>query len=88
MVRLLPVVVAGYLAVLATAALGHHDLRCHIKSPSHCTACLLAPVAGTDGADSSTSWPLCPTGAVWPEGPARHALTVVTESGGRSPPAR
>jgi len=36
-----------YAVVLAASPALHHDLDCHLKSPTHCTACLAnAPAPG------------------------------------------
>ena len=32
-----------YLVALAAAPLLHHDLECHVKSPTHCNACMASP---------------------------------------------
>jgi hypothetical protein len=42
------VVIAGvalYVALLCASHLFHHDLDCHLKSPSHCGACVANPLA-------------------------------------------
>jgi hypothetical protein len=43
-----PAVLLGlfvYLAVLGANPLLHHDLDCHLKSPSHCPGCVSSPAA-------------------------------------------
>jgi hypothetical protein len=34
-----------YALVLAAAPAFHHDLACHLKSPTHCTTCLVSVTA-------------------------------------------
>ena len=43
---------AVYVSAVATLPLLHHDIACHIQSPTHCTTCLVgsaerAPDVGT-----------------------------------------
>ena len=42
---LVGLVLAGFTLVLELAPAFHHDFICHLKSPSHCPACLASPVA-------------------------------------------
>jgi hypothetical protein len=37
--------VAVYVAVLVTIPFEHDDLRSHLRSPTHCAACMSSPVA-------------------------------------------
>jgi hypothetical protein len=39
------ITVAVYAAVVCASPLFHHDFECHLKSPSHCPACLAHPAA-------------------------------------------
>jgi hypothetical protein len=41
--RLLLACVAVYAISLVAAPLGHHDLLCHVRTPTHCTACVSSP---------------------------------------------
>lgn len=34
---------AAYAIVLVAAPLGHHDLLCHIRTPTHCISCVSSP---------------------------------------------
>jgi hypothetical protein len=43
--RLLVLVVLAYACVLLASPLLHHDFDCHLKSPTHCNACLASPAA-------------------------------------------
>lgn len=38
-------VLAGFTLVLELAPAFHHDFACHLRSPSHCPACLASPLA-------------------------------------------
>ena len=38
-------VVAAFILALAAAPFGHHDLVCHLKSTTHCTACTVGSAA-------------------------------------------
>jgi len=38
---------ASYLALFVASPLAHHDLACHVKSPTHCDACQWKPLAPT-----------------------------------------
>ena len=40
-------VLALFAVFLVTAQLEHHDLECHLKTPTHCTGCASSPV-GSD----------------------------------------
>ncbi len=81
-----PAVLVAYLGLLTAGALGHHDIRCHLKSTTHCTACVQAPVAGAHVAGPITDGPLAAAGAA----PAARVVCspplVVAEAGGRAPP--
>jgi hypothetical protein len=37
--------VLAYAVVAGVSPALHHDLECHLKSPTHCAACLANPVA-------------------------------------------
>jgi hypothetical protein len=39
------ITLAIYAAVVCASPLFHHDFECHLKSPSHCPACLAHPAA-------------------------------------------
>ena len=43
--RWLLALVALYALVLLVTPLLHHDLACHLKSPTHCNACTANPLA-------------------------------------------
>ena len=78
---------ALYIVFLVIAPFAHHDLECHLKTPSHCTSCAASHL----GADPD---PLAAQGtsALADAGRAQflHILTDGTflsvRSTGRSPP--
>jgi hypothetical protein len=39
------IAVFAYGVVLGTSPLLHHDFACHLKTPSHCDACVSSPLA-------------------------------------------
>jgi hypothetical protein len=36
---------AVYCVILVVSPVVHHDLACHVKSPTHCEACAANPLA-------------------------------------------
>lgn len=77
-----------YAILLVANPFLHHDLDCHLKSPTHCTACSSSPFAGrTEGEVCLATWTLPEAGRIeWRACPAVDAGTVL-ETTGRSPPA-
>ena len=80
--------VTCYVLALAVAPLLHHDLECHVKSPTHCDACMANP----PGLCSTQSTPLEGT-CLHDAGSVEAALASAplpafkVEAPGRSPPA-
>jgi hypothetical protein len=81
--------VAIYAVFLITAPFEHHDLLCHLKTPTHCTACTSSLVS----ADPHT--PVVPGASDLADAGGAIAVDVVTSgflltvrSTGRSPPTR
>lgn len=81
-------VLVVYVAALATAPFGHHDLVCHLKSSTHCGNCHV----GTS-ADPAASTPSLGSADFADAGrTAEHTSTVavsceISPSAGRAPPA-
>jgi len=80
--------VAIYAVFLLVAPFEHHDLLCHLKTPTHCTACTSSLVS----ADPHT--PVVPGAADLADAGGAVAVDVITNgflltvrSTGRSPPA-
>jgi hypothetical protein len=85
---LLLAILAVYAVLLAASPLLHHDVACHLTSPTHCTGCTASPWASRiDAGAPLPSQPLPDAGqVVWERfepvrAPERFA------PGGRSPPA-
>jgi hypothetical protein len=77
-----------YLVALAVAPLLHHDLECHVKSPTHCNACMASP----PGLRSATGAPvdaihLHDAGTVEVVSPTALVSAFAVDTPGRSPPA-
>jgi hypothetical protein len=77
-----------YVLALDVAPLLHHDLECHVKSPTHCNACMASPpglcsIAGTplDATRLRDAGDVAAARAILPV----PAFTV--DAPGRSPPA-
>jgi hypothetical protein len=79
---------ALYVALLCASPLLHHDLDCHLKSPSHCGACVANPLAPRieSGYVLGTT-PLRWSGTVERTRSERTAAPALDRSPGRSPPA-
>lgn len=79
---------ALYALILVGTPLFHHDVACHVKSPTHCTACVASPLASRveDGvALRSASLP--EAGRVVETREASAPFAVLVDSPGRAPPA-
>jgi len=77
-----------YLLALGVAPLLHHDLECHLKSPTHCGACMASP----PGLCSAAGAPLDGTrfhdaGSVEAAGATLPVAAFAVDTPGRSPPA-
>ena len=79
--------VALYAAFLVVASFEHHDLVCHLKNPSHCTACT-ANQLGTDPDSPSVvgAWHLADAGCAVSFQPLAEGVLLPHQSTGRSPP--
>ena len=80
--------VGFYLLALGVAPLLHHDLECHVKSPTHCNACMASP----PGLCSAAGAPLDATslhdaGRVEAARATTPAHAFAVDTPGRSPPA-
>ena len=77
-----------YALVLVVSPLLHHDLDCHLKSPSHCSACTANPLASSiEGGVHLDALRLPVAG--WVEGLRQEAPRTASpvRLPGRSPPA-
>jgi hypothetical protein len=80
--------VSLYLFFLAASPLLHHDLECHVKTPSHCGACMTSPM----GLSAAVGAPLGATclhdaGSVKAVATTASEPTFAIDTPGRSPPA-
>lgn len=77
-----------YLLFLAVSPLLHHDFECHVKTPSHCGACMASPI----GLSAAQGAPLGAThlhdaGSVKAVRAPAPEPTFAVVAPGRSPPA-
>jgi len=77
-----------YAVLLVVSPVLHHDLACHMKSPTHCDACAANPLASRVEAVAVAFLPGLPVVGEVAAAPARldHA-TSHTATAGRAPPA-
>lgn len=85
---LVALLLAGFTLVLEVGPVFHHDFDCHLKSPTHCPACLASPAAlGQGPAHALDAVSLRAAEAVPPTGTRSSELTPVASLKDRSPPA-
>ena len=85
---LVGLVLAGFTLVLELAPAFHHDFLCHLKSPSHCPACLASPVAlGQEAAPALGAMTLAEAEPVARSSPRPSELLPLASPKDRSPPA-
>jgi hypothetical protein len=77
-----------YLLFLAVSPLLHHDFECHLKTPSHCGACMASPIglSATQGAPLGAAR-LHDAGSVRTVRATAPEPTFAVVAPGRSPPA-
>lgn len=77
-----------YALVLFVSPVLHHDLACHLKTPAHCDACAMSPIASRIESSFAALLPrLARMGTVEAaRGVAPRPFARVAESG-RAPPA-
>lgn len=83
---LAPAILAAYVGLLVAGPLGHHDLRCHLTSTTHCTACVQASVMGPGLERVLSSAALVETASVSTDRPISRVPAPAAEPGDRSPP--
>jgi hypothetical protein len=80
--------VAIYAVFLVTAPFEHHDLLCHLKTPTHCTACTSSVVgAGPNAPVAVDAAALHDAGRALAADVRTRDVLLVAQSTGRSPPA-
>jgi len=78
---------AVYALLLAVNPVLHDDLACHLKSPTHCSACTASPSASrVEAVGPSLPVPVA-TGRVEPPPRATETTAPVDVLSGRAPPA-
>ncbi|HSC29422.1 MAG TPA: hypothetical protein VLD67_19245 [Vicinamibacterales bacterium] len=82
-------VLIGYLTAVALLPVAHHDIACHLKSPTHCTVCLTGSWADrSSSAAARTLVPLADAGAVCALAAGRVEGQAAPTLSGRAPPVR
>ena len=85
---LVALLLADFTLVLEVGPAFHHDFDCHLKSPTHCPACLASPAAlGQDPAPALGTVSLLAAEAVRHTGTSSSELPLVASLKDRSPPA-
>ena len=77
-----------YLLFLAVSPLLHHDFDCHLKTPSHCGACMASPPGLSTAAGACVEANHLPdAGNVSTVRATVPELTLAVDAPGRAPPA-
>ena len=79
---------AVYSVILVVSPVVHHDLACHVKSPTHCEACAANPLASrVETAVLAVTAALPAAGEVPPGAHDLDGADPVRIAAGRAPPA-
>ncbi|PYQ06374.1 MAG: hypothetical protein DMF82_06430 [Acidobacteria bacterium] len=78
---------AVYALLLAVNPVLHDDLACHLKSPTHCSACTASPSASRVEAMGPSLPAPVSLGSVEPMPSASETDTPLVVRAGRAPPA-
>jgi len=79
---------AVYSVILIVSPVVHHDLACHVKSPTHCDACAANPLASrVETAVLAVTAALPAAGEVPPAAHDSDGADPVRIAKGRAPPA-
>jgi hypothetical protein len=79
---------AVYAVILVVSPVVHHDLACHVKSPTHCEACAANPLASrVETAVLAVTAALPAAGDVAPAAHDFDGADPVRIAAGRAPPA-
>lgn len=85
---ILEVVVAIYIAALATLPFAHHDLACHLKSNTHCGVCHVGTSADDAGLQPALGHAdLADAGRTSEASVSAPDTRALLPSSGRSPPS-
>ena len=83
------VLLAIYIVSAALVPLSHHDVSCHLKTPSHCTTCLTTLSGEVEPhAASLDVWTLADAGRADVSERGAVDSAYVCSASGRAPPAR
>lgn len=77
-----------YVALLAAAPLEHHDLACHLKSPTHCTTCVFASAPGHEARQSIRATVMPVVAWLAADAGATAVAGIDSTWAGRAPPTR
>jgi hypothetical protein len=80
-------VLAMYVAIVATLPLLHHDIACHIQSPTHCTTCVIGSAERAPDVAALSAAQLVLIRSFSLETPRWRAPLLCGDLSGRSPPA-
>ena len=70
-----------------SAPFEHHDLLCHLKTPTHCTSCAFSPLsASPKTVEVVGRWTLADAGRALDSLPIALDVVFSVQSSGRSPP--
>ena len=78
---------ALYALLLVVNPILHDDLACHLKSPTHCSACTASPSASRVEVAGATLPIPIEVGRVEPSDHAAETVAPLLALAGRSPPA-
>jgi hypothetical protein len=76
-----------YLTTLAAMPMLHHDVACHVKTPTHCTTCLAGAAEKVPDQSALLAAQLVPIGSSAGHAQAWASPGLAWEFSGRSPPA-
>jgi hypothetical protein len=80
-------VLVMYVAIVATLPLLHHDIACHIQSPTHCTTCFIGSAERAPDVAALSAAQLVLIGSFSFEAHGSQLPLLCGDFPGRSPPA-
>ena len=85
--RFRSLVLVMYVAIVATLPLLHHDIACHIQSPTHCTTCFIGSAERAPDVATLSAAQLVLIGSFSFEAQGSRLPLLGGDLPGRSPPA-
>jgi len=76
-----------YVAIVATLPLLHHDIACHIQSPTHCTTCFIGSAERAPDIAALSAAQFVLIGSFSFEAQGSRLPLLCGDLSGRSPPA-